>query len=161
MRLSMSWILALGVLASACGSRPRPPPPFVPPPPQQVCVDQWVHMPVRIHFPTGGAQMDAQTRAVLEQMVLTAQGRRDIRRVRVEGHTDRCGNELSNMSLSQQRAVSVAEELVAMGVPREMLDTMGYGSTQPAANEECGPNTELSRQENRRVEFTFLVCGSP
>jgi OOP family OmpA-OmpF porin len=158
---SMSLVMMLGVLGSlgaGCGSRVVRPPPFVPPPPQQACVEQWVHMPVRINFPTGGAQMDVQTRAVLEQMVVTASGRRDIRRVRVEGHTDTCGNELSNMSLSQQRAVSVAEELVAMAVPREMLETVGYGSTQPVANERCDENTELSRHQNRRVEFTFLVC---
>lgn len=125
------------------------------------CADQWVHMPMLINFPTGGAELDAQNRAILQELVRTAQGRTDIRRVRVEGHTDTCGNELNNMQLSQNRAVSVANELVMMGVPREMLETVGYGSTQPRANEDCDRRNrreELSQQTNRRVEFSLLVC---
>jgi outer membrane protein OmpA-like peptidoglycan-associated protein len=112
-----------------------------------------------INFPTGGAELDSQNRAILQEMVRTAQGRQDIRRVRVEGHTDTCGNELNNMALSQNRAVSVANELVLMGVPREMIETVGYGSAQPRANENCGGRgQELSEQTNRRVEFSLLVC---
>jgi len=123
------------------------------------CVEQWVHMPMLINFPTGGSELDAQNRAILQEMVSTAQGRTDIRRVRVEGHTDTCGNEMNNMQLSQNRAVTVANELVVMGVPREMLETVGYGSAQPRANEDCeGRTEELSQQTNRRVEFSLNVC---
>ena len=127
------------------------------------CTEELVHMPVLINFPTGGAEIDAQNRAILAEVVRTAQSREDIRRVRVEGHTDTCGNENNNMALSQQRAETVAMELVNMGVPREMLETVGYGSTQPRANEACEnrqarSQTELSRQTNRRVEFSLLVC---
>ncbi|MFK7985182.1 MAG: OmpA family protein [Sandaracinaceae bacterium] len=125
----------------------------------QGCVEQWVHMPLVINFPTGGTIIDAQNRAVLQEMVLSAQSRQDISAVRVEGHTDRCGNEANNMALSQQRAVTVANELVSMGVPRERLSTMGYGSVQPRANENCSRrNDDLSRNMNRRVEFSLLVC---
>jgi outer membrane protein OmpA-like peptidoglycan-associated protein len=112
-----------------------------------------------INFPTGGATIDAQNRAILEELVRTAQTRTDIHRVRVEGHSDTCGNELNNMQLSQNRAVSVANELVSMGVPANLLETIGYGSTQPRANESCeGRREELSQQTNRRVEFSLLVC---
>lgn len=133
------------------------------PQPTGPCTEQWVHMPVLIGFPTGGAEIDAQNRAILSEVVRTAQSRDDIRRVRVEGHTDTCGREDGNMALSQQRAETVAMELVSMGVPREMLETVGYGSTQPRANEACSTRearaqTELSRQTNRRVEFSILVC---
>lgn len=127
------------------------------------CTEEWVHMPVLINFPTGGAELDAQNRAILQEVVRTAQNRDDIRRVRVEGHTDTCGNEVGNMALSQQRSEVVAMALVEMGVPREMMETVGYGSTQPRANEACETResrsqTELSRQTNRRVEFSILVC---
>jgi outer membrane protein OmpA-like peptidoglycan-associated protein len=127
------------------------------------CTEEWVHMPVLINFPTGGAELDAQNRAILQEVVRTAQSRQDIRRVRVEGHTDTCGDEVGNMALSQQRAEVVAMALVEMGVPREMLETVGYGSNQPRANEACETRqarsqTELSRQTNRRVEFSILVC---
>ncbi|MBX3270503.1 MAG: OmpA family protein [Sandaracinaceae bacterium] len=120
-------------------------------------------MPVLINFPTGGAELDAQNRAILQEVVRTAQNRQDIRRVRAEGHTDTCGNEVNNMALAQQRAENVALALVEMGVPRELIETVGYGSTQPRANEACETrqarsSTELSRQTNRRVEFSILVC---
>ena len=120
-------------------------------------------MPMLIGFPTGGAEIDAQNRAILQEVVRTAQNRTDIRRVRAEGHTDTCGAEVNNMALSQQRAETVALALVEMGVPRELIETVGYGSTQPRANEACDTRssraqTELSRQTNRRVEFSILVC---
>lgn len=150
-------VIGLGLLA--CGSRPRPAPVVVQPvAPTVVCAEQWVHMPMLINFPTGGSTLDEQNRVILQEMVRTAQSRTDIRRVRVEGHTDTCGNELNNMQLSQSRAVSVANELVVMGVPREMIETVGYGSTQPRANEACERTQQLSEQTNRRVEFSLLVC---
>lgn len=152
-------LIASASLATACGGAP---PPRQPPPPVIVaappCAEQWVHMPMMIGFPTGGSIMDAHNREILEQMVASAQARTDIHRVRVEGHTDTCGGELNNMMLSQQRAESTAQELVMMGVPRAMIDVIGFGSTQPRANESCGRNEQLSEQTNRRVEFSLHVC---
>ena len=165
--------LLVGVLMTACGGDcPEctcPVCPAATPPPQPVaqptgpCTEEWVHMPVLIGFPTGGAEIDAQNRAILQEVVRTAQTRTDIRRVRAEGHTDTCGSEVNNTALSQQRAENVALALVEMGVPRELIETVGYGSTQPRANEACDTRqgraqTELSRQTNRRVEFSILVC---
>ena len=171
--------LLIGAFASACGSShsersevvrevvdhtTQPPPQVVVTTPTvAACVEEWVHMPVLINFPTGGAELDAQNRAILAEVVRTAASRQDIRRVRVEGHTDTCGAEASNIALSQQRAEVVAIALVEMGVAREMIETVGYGSQQPRANEACETRqgraqTELSRQTNRRVEFSILVC---
>lgn len=177
-RLSIAFALTLllSVIAAGCGGGDCPecncpvcpaavtsdPTPMAQP--TTPCTEEWVHMPVLIGFPTGGAEIDAQNRAILAEVVRTAQTREDIRRVRVEGHTDTCGAEVNNMALSQQRAETVAMELVSMGVPRDMLETVGYGSEQPRANEACDSrqarnSTELSRQTNRRVEFSILVCA--
>ena len=172
--LMSAFGLALAALLSACGSCPECNCPtqavvetvtetVTPVVPVGECTEEWVAMPVLINFPTGGSELDAQNRAILQEVVRTAQGRTDIRRVRVEGHTDTCGREESNAALSQQRADAVAVELVSMGVPREMLETVGYGSERPRANEACDSrearaSTEISRQTNRRVEFSILVC---
>lgn len=126
--------------------------------PTGACTEEWIHMPIIINFPTSGSQMDAQSRAVLDELVRSAQTRTDLRAVRVEGHTDRCGSEANNMVLSQQRAEMVAGELVALGVPRERVMTIGYGSQMPRANDACDRAHELSRATNRRVEFSLLVC---
>jgi outer membrane protein OmpA-like peptidoglycan-associated protein len=155
--VTMFLPLAFGAVLAACGSSP-------PPPPEPVvvqaapCAEQWVHMPMLLDFPTGGSELDYQNRQILDELVRSAQARNDIRRVRVEGHTDTCGNELDNRALSESRATSVASELVRMGVPRNLISTIGYGSSQPRANESCGRHQRLSEQTNRRVEFSLLVC---
>ncbi|MCA9606088.1 MAG: OmpA family protein, partial [Myxococcales bacterium] len=153
-RLALGLLITGGALLGACGGSDEPPPQTPPPQPVVVqappCAEQWVHMPMMINFPTGGATIDAQNREILRELVASAQARNDIRGVRVEGHTDTCGNELNNMILSQQRSDSVASELVMMGVPREMISTVGHGSTQPRANEACGHQQQLSEQTNRR-----------
>ncbi len=124
------------------------------------CVEEWVHMPMIINFPSGGAIVDAQSRLVLQEMVRSAQSRTDIVAVRTEGHTDHCGREVNNIALSQQRAEAIAMELVQMGVPRDRVQMIGYGSSQPRANEDCSRRgtDDLSRNMNRRVEFSLLVC---
>ena len=156
-RLGLGILIAAGAFLVACGSSATP---VVQPVITQAapCAEQWVHMPMLIGFPTGGVTIDHQNREVLREMVATAQSRDDIRRVRVEGHTDTCGNELNNLALSQQRAEATARELVLMGVPRELISTIGRGSSNPRANESCGHSQQLSEQTNRRVEFTLLVC---
>jgi OOP family OmpA-OmpF porin len=53
------------------------------------------------------------------------------RRVRIEGHTDSVGNPDSNRDLSQRRARTVADLLIAAGVEASRLDVAGYGSSQP------------------------------
>ena len=67
-------------------------------------------------------------------------------RFRIEGHTDSVGSRAGNLDLSRRRAESVADFLVAMGVPRDRLDVRGYGPDQPLAG------TRASEPQNRRVE---------
>ena len=67
-------------------------------------------------------------------------------RFRIEGHTDSVGTRTSNLALSQRRAQSVADFLVAMGVGRERLEVMGYGPDRPL------PGLRTTAGDNRRVE---------
>jgi outer membrane protein OmpA-like peptidoglycan-associated protein len=67
-------------------------------------------------------------------------------RFRIEGHTDAVGNRTRNVELSQRRAQSVADFLVATGVPRARLDVQGYGPDRPL------PGTSGASARNRRVE---------
>jgi outer membrane protein OmpA-like peptidoglycan-associated protein len=67
-------------------------------------------------------------------------------RFRIEGHTDAVGSRAGNVALSQRRAQSVADFLIAMGVPRARLDVRGYGPDRPL------PGTSRVSGENRRVE---------
>lgn len=71
--------------------------------------------------------------------------------VLVEGHTDSVGSNTSNLRLSQGRAESVREYLIAQGVPAERLTAIGFGEERPLDSN----RTKVGREANRRVEFTI------
>jgi outer membrane protein OmpA-like peptidoglycan-associated protein len=70
----------------------------------------------------------------------------------IYGHTDSVGTDSYNMTLSQNRARSVADYLSTRGVQRVRMATQGYGETQPVATNE----TEEGRSANRRVEIRIV-----
>lgn len=68
----------------------------------------------------------------------------------IEGHTDITGTDAINLPLSERRAAAVADYLSQThGIPRERLQTVGYGPYHPVATNE----TDAGRQRNRRVEI--------
>jgi outer membrane protein OmpA-like peptidoglycan-associated protein len=77
------------------------------------------------------------------------------RNVLIEGHTDNLGNEDFNIKLSQQRADSVRELLIARGVSPQRIRTKGYGPKFPVVDNESA----AGRQQNRRVEVLVLNEG--
>jgi outer membrane protein OmpA-like peptidoglycan-associated protein len=73
-------------------------------------------------------------------------------RFSIEGHTDGIGSEAYNKDLSSKRAEAVENYLLAKGVPRDRLGTIGHGKSEPVASND----TEEGRQRNRRVEIINL-----
>lgn len=67
----------------------------------------------------------------------------------VYGHTDSDGTDAYNQTLSERRAASVADYLVAHGVQSARIATRGFGETQPIASNA----TEQGKAANRRVEI--------
>lgn len=51
--------------------------------------------------------------------------------IELSAHTDRVGSEEYNIGLSQRRAQSVVDYLIASGIDKERLTAVGYGKTQP------------------------------
>jgi outer membrane protein OmpA-like peptidoglycan-associated protein len=77
--------------------------------------------------------------------------------VMIVGHTDSTGRADYNQALSERRAASARNHLVANGVPNHRIQTVGRGMTEPIATNE----TEAGRQQNRRVEIAiFPGAGS-
>ena len=73
------------------------------------------------------------------------------RRVRVEGYTDNTGGEQDNLKLSRDRAQSVADLLMDLGIDDKRIEVEGYGDQYPVeANA-----SERGRAQNRRVEIVF------
>jgi outer membrane protein OmpA-like peptidoglycan-associated protein len=70
-------------------------------------------------------------------------------RLIVKGHTDNLGDERSNQRLSEDRADSVRNLLIAEGVPPSRITAVGLGPSLPLASN----STAEGRQQNRRVEI--------
>lgn len=75
--------------------------------------------------------------------------------VEVAGHTDSNGSASFNLDLSERRAQAVVDYLIEQGMDEDRLAAVGYGETQPIADN----STAEGRAQNRRIEF--VVGGSP
>ena len=71
----------------------------------------------------------------------------------IEAHTDAIGKDDYNLKLSQKRAQSIVDYLVAHGVTTDRLVPVGHGENHPIASNESDPG----RGQNRRVEFRLQV----
>jgi len=60
---------------------------------------------------------------------------------------------MRNQKLSEDRAKSVVEYLIAKGIDKSRLSWKGFGDTKPIV-----PNaqTEAEHQQNRRTEYQIL-----
>jgi outer membrane protein OmpA-like peptidoglycan-associated protein len=71
----------------------------------------------------------------------------------IEGHTDADGSEEYNLQLSERRARAVQSYLAQNGVMNARISIMGYGESQPVADN----TTVEGKQANRRVEVAVMA----
>jgi len=106
----------------------------------------------KILFVTDSDKIIMDSYPVLDAVKQTLKEHTEIKRVRIEGHTDSRADDDYNMELSIKRAEAVMRYLVEHGVEPSRLEATGYGETKPLASDD----TEENMQKNRRVEFTIL-----
>lgn len=70
-------------------------------------------------------------------------------RFSIEGHTDSDGDWDLNQKLSEERAKTVMDQLISMGIDKNRLSFRGYGETKPILTN----TTPEGKASNRRVEF--------
>ena len=104
----------------------------------------------RLEFTAGSASVPSSSTPQLEQLAAILHAFPQIS-ITVEGHTDNVGVEAAAKKLSAERAQAVKTELVALGVLRARIDTVGYGSSRPIA----GNGSEEGRARNRRVQIAI------
>lgn len=113
---------------------------------------------IKITFPSGllfdvdKSALSDQAKGNLTDLASTLNKYADTE-ILIEGHTDATGTDEHNMALSKQRAESVAAYLITAGVLPSRLTTMGYGETQPVADN----STAQGQQQNRRVEIAIYA----
>ncbi|WP_136464864.1 OmpA family protein [Flagellimonas onchidii] len=72
-------------------------------------------------------------------------------KVAISGHTDDLGSEEYNDVLSKERAKTVANYLIRLGLKRDRITSNGYGNKIPLDS----ALTDKARRKNRRVEFVM------
>jgi outer membrane protein OmpA-like peptidoglycan-associated protein len=106
----------------------------------------------RVEFATGKDVILERSAPLLDEVRATLAANAQLKRIRVEGHTDDRGKDSSNLSLSGRRAASVKRWLVEHGVAAERFEAYGCGENRPIADNK----SRDGRQQNRRVEFHIV-----
>lgn len=111
-----------------------------------------LNMPGDITFKSGSADLSADFYKVLNS-VAKVLNKYDKTIVSVVGYTDNTGSAAKNLTLSQQRAQSVATYLQNQKVKRERFVIEGMGQDEPIASNK----TPEGRAQNRRVEISLTA----
>lgn len=104
-----------------------------------------------IYYKSGDAAIDAASIGFLSVFAFWIQ-QHALYRIQVLGHTDSDGEAEANRLLSEARALNVVEALIAHGVPRERVEAIGKGESQPRASN----STPQGKAMNRRTEFVLV-----
>ncbi|MBN1378718.1 MAG: OmpA family protein [Gammaproteobacteria bacterium] len=106
---------------------------------------------VGINFNVGRSEIEAHNFALIAKVQKAIAVFPEAKLV-VEGHTDAFGSDASNLALSQKRAESVKQYLIAnMNVAASNISAVGYGESSPVANNE----TPEGRKKNRRIDIVI------
>lgn len=103
------------------------------------------------NFETGKADLKEDSYKVIDELVAYL-NRKDDERIELGGHTDNVGNAKKNQVLSEARANTVRNYLLAKGIDPMRVTAKGYGLTKPIATNK----TAAGRAQNRRTEVTIL-----
>lgn len=105
----------------------------------------------QVKFKTGKADIEPgkDSEEVLDAVLKVLNAHPEIKKVRVEGHTDSTGSAALNKTLSGNRAAAVVKWLTAHGIDKNRLTSQGFGPDRPLDSNA----TEEGRRVNRRVEF--------
>jgi len=111
-----------------------------------------IWLPSQVMFDFGQASFNQAEAAPYLDKVAHLLRDKTQKTIALEGHTDNVGSAEFNQALSEQRAGSVRDAMLARGVPAARMAVKGYGLGNPVA-----PNdTEVGRAINRRVEVIVL-----
>ena len=140
--------------APAAVPPPPPPPAPAPAPAPQV---QKITLASKALFDFDKYNLKPEGKAAIDSEILSKlAGVQKLELVLVTGHTDRIGTQQYNQKLSERRADSVRDYLVSKGVPKDKIETLGMGKTQPIPGVVCNQKSLKEKiacyAPDRRVE---------
>lgn len=105
---------------------------------------------LKVYFPSGSSRVQADQAATLDLAARTFRDGNPLVMV-VSGGADTVGDPLENLDLSLRRASSVADGLVARGIPVTRLQVLGRGNSELRIQTEPG----VPEEGNRVVEISW------
>ncbi len=103
---------------------------------------------LHIRFDTGKATLRPEEYEIVEEMAKLLNSDEKLN-LSIEGHTDDVGSSEANNKLSLERARTIRNGLIEMGIASKRLKIAGYGSMRPLVMN----NSAENRAKNRRVEI--------
>ncbi len=109
-----------------------------------------------ILFETNKTDLLPQAQEVLNKVILVLKTNKSIK-IEISAHTDSKGTDADNLKLSQLRAKTALNYIIAGGVDMDRIISIGYGEGK-LLNKCSGnvPCSEIEHAQNRRVEFKIL-----
>ncbi len=104
-----------------------------------------------INFKLNSAELDTASNAYLDKVVSFLIKVQNVE-LEIAGHTDNSGTKSYNQELSEARAKSVKQYLVAAGISSKRLRSQGFGQEQAIASND----NAAGRAQNRRVTFKVI-----
>lgn len=118
---------------------------------QALLVDKKYTLQDALLFDFGKAALRPEAEQALDQLAQVLVKNPSLH-FEIGGHTDNVGNDSGNQLLSEQRAQTVHQSLLAKKVAPDQITWKGYGKNSPCSTNE----TEEGRQKNRRVECKMM-----
>ncbi len=113
----------------------------------------------KVYFKKGSAKLQKRSWALLDNVAAVLIAHPEIKKIRVEGHSDASGSLKFNMTLSKKRANTVVRYLVGRGhVTKSRLVARGFGPKKPLVPD---AKTKEEQAMNRRVEFHIVAKEQP
>jgi len=102
-------------------------------------------------FDSASADIKPESKAMFDNALEVLKSNPNVT-VEIQGYADSSGNADFNLKLSERRAQSVKDYLVANGIDPSRLTVKGYGIANPVASND----TATGRAYNRRVTFEII-----
>jgi OOP family OmpA-OmpF porin len=136
---------------------PPPPAPPAPPPPPPARFEK-ISLSATELFAFDSAKLNPN-QPKLDEIATVLNNNSGIDNVTITGYTDRIGSDKYNQGLSEKRANSVKEYLVAKGVAASRLNAVGKGKANPVVTCDNKKRADLIKclEPNRRVEVEQIT----
>jgi OOP family OmpA-OmpF porin len=106
------------------------------------------YIALNILFETGKSAIQAESVPIVDQITELMKSDMALK-ISIEGHTDNVGDAAANKKLSNDRAKSVMDAIIAKGIDYTRMSFLGWGQEKPVADN----RSEDGKSQNRRVEI--------